>query len=351
MRRRKVLGMGLATIVGGARAQGGAGLLYVGSYAPAGVGIYRFALDPARGSLRPLGQTPNPHSPSWLAADGPRRRLYAAEEGGDHLSVYQADAQGELQLLQRQASGGQGPVHLLLAHGRAWVAHYGDGRLSSLPLQPDGRLGAAESWMGAGPTPSHAHMIQASPDGRWLLSTDLGRDRLDVWPLPEGGTPPGAAQELALRPGGGPRHLVFHPQRADRLYVLLEKANTLCTVALTPQGPQLLHECPLLPSSYAGTSYASDLLLAPGGQHLYALNRLHNSLAVLSLQSPEAPRLLDHHWVHGDYPRSACQVGPHLYVCNQRSDQLSHFELSRPEQPRYTGQQTAVPSPAVACFL
>lgn len=338
--------------------------LHVGTYAPLGLGIYSFAIG-AEGALKPLDTTPNAGSPTWLATDG--QRVYAAEEGSSHVAVYAQDDAGALSLLQREPSGGQGPVHLSLGAGRVWVAHYGDARFSALPLLADGRLGAAQSWPScttdcrpgpqraakappgsqahSGHDAPHAHMIQASADGRWLLGTDLGRDRLLVWPL-TGATPMSAAQDLALSPGSGPRHFVAV---GELVYVLQEESSTLSTVALTPNGPRLVDEISVLPGGFAGTSYASDLLVAHGGRHLYAFNRLHDSLAVLSLADPRQPRLLDHHWVHGSYPRSACIAGRHLYVCNQRSDQLSHFDLRRPEAPKFTGQQTAVPSPAGAC--
>lgn len=340
-----------ALLMGGTPAAGAPqGHLYVGSYAPAGRGIQGYAMDARSGALRPLqpaGLTPNENSPSWLLADGSTRRLYAAEEGGNHVAVYQQTADGSLVLRQRLPSGGRGPVHLSLARGRLWVAHYGDARLAALRLQADGSLGDAETWYGdAG---GHAHMLRPSPDGRWLIASDLGLDRLLAWPAEA--WPPDRAQSLRMRPGSGPRHFVFHPQQPDLLYLLQELSNTLAIVRLGEHGPQLLDECSVLPSGYAGTSYASDLLLAPGGLHLYALNRLHNSIAVLDLSEPTRPRLLDHHWTHGDYPRSACCVGQHLYVCNQRSDQLSHFELSDPSRPRFSGLQIAVPSPATACVL
>jgi 6-phosphogluconolactonase (cycloisomerase 2 family) len=344
--------------------------LHVGTYAPLGQGIYSFAIA-ADGALQPLGLTPNAGSPSWLlAADG---RVYAAEEGANHVAVYAQNEAGALTLLQREPSGGRSPAQLSLSAGRVWVAHYADARFAALPLQADGRLGAAQSWPScAGPDcrpgpqraakappgsqansgheAPHAHMIQASPDGRWLLGTDLGRDRLLVWPLSTA-TPGVPAHELALSPGSGPRHFVFHPQDAGLVYVLQEESSTLTTVALGADGPRLVDEISVLPAGFAGTNYASDLLIAPGGQHLYALNRLHDSIAVLSLADARRPRLLDHHWVHGNYPRSACIVGRHLYVCNQRSDQLSHFDVSRPEAPRFAEKQTAVPSPAGACSL
>jgi 6-phosphogluconolactonase len=371
MQRRHLLQLATsAALMPTALASSPARFLHVGSYAPQGQGIYSFAIG-ADGALQPLVVTPNAGSPSWLAGDG--GRLYAAEEGGHHVAVYTQDDAGRLTLLQRQPSGGSAPCHLSLGAGRVWVAHYGDARFAALPLQADGRLGAAQSWPScAGPDcrpgppkaakappgsqahsghdAPHAHMIQASPDGRWLLGTDLGRDRLLLWPL-GAATPAMPAHELALSPGSGPRHFVFHPADARLVYVLQEESSTLSTVELAADGPRLLDEISVLPAGFAGTSYASDLLAAPGGRHLYALNRLHDSIGVLSLREPRSPKLLDHHWVRGSYPRSACIAGAQLYVCNQRSDQLSHFDLARPEAPRFTGRQTGVPSPAGACAL
>ena len=260
-------------------------VLHVGTYAPLGQGIYSFAVA-ADGSLRPLGVTANAHSPSWLTAHG--GHVYAAEEGSSHVAVYAHGADGRLTLLQLEPSGGTGPAHLGLGAGCVWVANYGDGRFAALPLLGDGRLGPAEGWASCtgpdcrpgpsraqnGPPGSqansghdgpHAHMIQASPDGRWLLGTDLGLDRLLVWPL-AAGAPTVAAQALALSPGSGPRHFAFHPHDPRWVYVLQETASTLSTVELTPDGPRLVDETPVLPAGFAGTSYASDLLAAPGGR-------------------------------------------------------------------------------------
>lgn len=339
--------------------------LYVGSYAPLGRGIYSFAIG-AGGDLQPVGVAANAGSPSWLLAH--EGRVYAAEESADQIAVYTPDDAGALQLLHRQPSGGQGPVHLSVSTGQLWVAHYGDARFAALPVKPDGRLGSAVSWRSCdgdcrpGPTQPlkappgsqassghdapHAHMLQPSPDGRWLLGTDLGRDRLLVWPLSDLRQPP---RELALSSGSGPRHFVFQPGDAGLVHVLQEESSTLSTVMLAPL--QVVNEVSVLPAGFEGTNYASDLLVAPGGRHLYALNRLHDSIAVLSLGEPSSPKLLDHHWVRGSYPRNAWVAGEQMYVCNQRSDQLSHFDVSRPEAPRFTGRQTGVPSPAGACAL
>ena len=107
-------------------------------------------------------------------------------------------------------------------------------------------------------------MIQVSPDGRWLLGTDLGRDRLLAWSLVSG-TPQGAAHELALSPGSGPRHFAFHADDPRWVYVLQEESSTLSTVELTPTGPRLHGEISVLPAP--GHTAGSVLLSVPTREH------------------------------------------------------------------------------------
>jgi 6-phosphogluconolactonase len=114
MKRRHLLSLSATVLMPAAATPPSPRFLHVGSYAPLGQGIYSFAIA-ADGGLKPLGVTANAHSPSWLAAH--EGRVYAAEEGGDHVAVYAQDDNGQLQLLQRQASGGSGPAHLSLASG------------------------------------------------------------------------------------------------------------------------------------------------------------------------------------------------------------------------------------------
>ncbi|RZL32910.1 MAG: hypothetical protein EOP35_19090 [Rubrivivax sp.] len=119
--------------------------LHVGTYAPSGQGIYRFTIA-ADGTMEPLGVTLSTGSPSWLLADAARQRVYAAEEGANHVAVYRHDGEGTLTLLQREPSGGHSPCHLSLGAGRLWAAHYADARFAALAVQPDGRLAPAHSW-------------------------------------------------------------------------------------------------------------------------------------------------------------------------------------------------------------
>lgn len=359
--------------------------VHVGSYAPQGEGIYSFRADARTGRLQPLGLSANPHSPSWLQADPARPGLlYAANEGGHSLHVYRQQADGRLQLLQALPSGGQGPVHLSLHPSApfAFVAHYGsaelavfaraaDGQLSPVGLHPscskslpeDCRPGPQRavsappgSWAISGHDAPHLHMALSTPDGRFVLASDLGRDRLAVWPFDPRKGSLGSRQDLALSAGAGPRHFVFHPRDPAQLYLLNEEASTLVFLRMDAQTGRLevRGEMSSLPEGFVGTNFASDLWASPDGKFLYALNRLHDSIAIFALAADGTPKLLTHEWTRGSYPRSArpSPCGRWLYVCNQRSDHVAVFALDQLSGlPRFTGVYVAVPSPTCAAML
>lgn len=361
---------------------------YVGSYAPHGLGLYRFEQDPADGGLRPLGVSAGPPNPSWLCASADGARLFVANEhelaeaGSGTVSAYGRDAgSGALTLINSVASGGGRPVHLSLSAGerRLFVANYGGGSVAVLPVASDGHLGsplmlarhaelfanepfgpraAAQSCPGSfaisdhdGP---HAHMAQLDPSGRFLLVSDLGLDLLISWRFDAQSGQLLTPQTVAASPGAGPRHFAFHPQRAEHCYVLNEEASTLAWLhfdlalgRLTPRA-----EVSSLPPGFKGTSFASDLRFSPDGRYLYCLNRLHDSIAIFAVADDGAPILLGHEWTRGSYPRSFAfdPSGSFLYVCNQRSDHLAVFKVGAAGGLEFSGQYIAVGSPVAICF-
>ena len=56
--------------------------------------------------------------------------------------------------------------------------------------------------------------MEADPSNQWVVGTDAGQDRIYVWKLTPGGTPPltpAATPFVNTPPGDGPRHFAFHP--------------------------------------------------------------------------------------------------------------------------------------------
>ena len=371
-------------------------LAYVASYSSPqgpegskgrGEGIYLFEQNPVTGALTRRDLFPSADNPSWLTFDAARQRLYSANETGEYrgetsgsVSAYSIDrVNGRLTLLNTESSRGAGPCYVSVhPSGRhALVANYHGGTIAVLPIQAGGRLGpATDVHSEAGPTgperaqtappgsfaisghdKPHAHMILSDPSGRFVLSADLGLDRILVWRY-DGSTgklAPNDPQFAPLPPGDGPRHFAFHPN-GRWLYSLQEEASTLVlfdydgtTGRLTPR--QTLST---LPKGFAGTDFTSEVVVSPDARFVYAANRLHDTVAWFVIAANGELTLRGEEWTRGDYPRSFTidPSGRFLYTCNQRSDAVACFRRdARSGALTFTGLYTQVGTPAQVLFL
>lgn len=317
-------------------------------------GIYRAELDTASGALTITGLAAELADPTFLARTPDGARLYAVSEIGDYggassgaVAAYAVDrATGDLTLLNVQPSGGAGPAYVALDRtGRiVLVANYGAGSVASLPVEPDGRLRTpSRVWQhtGAGPQADrqeapHAHCIVPDPANRHALVADLGVDKLFVYPInSEAARLDASLQEVATRPGMGPRHLAFHPV-LDVVYVSGELDSTVSVFAYTPATgalAEMQHVSTLL-AGFTGENYPSEIAVAPSGRFVYCANRLHDSLAVFAVD-PASGRLtpIAHVPLAGPheaaFPRHFAidPTGEWLLVANQRGHNVAVFRM------------------------
>ncbi|MDG1896820.1 MAG: beta-propeller fold lactonase family protein, partial [Fuerstiella sp.] len=176
-----------------------------------GRGIHLFRVDRSSGAMTASGLHEMGTSPSALAFNEDRTRLYSAneterigEEEAGSISAFAINStDGTLKLLNSVSSGGKGPAHLSMhPSGRfILVANYFGGCVSVLPVLADGSLGSMTdlrkdtghvgparatnappgSFAFSGHDQTHAHMIESDPSGRFVLHVDLGQDRIYVW--------------------------------------------------------------------------------------------------------------------------------------------------------------------------
>lgn len=364
---------------------------YVGSYTSAidgganGQGIYQFEVDIRSGALgrrRLVAKVPNP---SWIVVHPSKRYLYAVNEIVDQqsgsVSAFAIEpATGDLTPLNAVSSAGRGPAYMSLdASGKyAFVANYAGGTIAVLPIEEGGRLGAAVdvhrdigsvgarsatdappgSFAISGHDAPHAHMIAPDPANRFVLSVDLGQDRIYVYRFDRNTgrlTPSETAPFISFPSGDGPRHFVFHPN-GRWLYALGEESSTITLFDYDPMRGTLNLQQTIssLPQGFAGTSFTSEVVISPDGRFLYAANRLHDTIAICAIDGSgrltrvgEVPTL-------GDYPRHCTfdPAGKFFYVSNQRSDSVTCFKMNRQTGAlSFTGQYTAVGTPAIVAFL
>ncbi|MGB0122786.1 MAG: lactonase family protein, partial [Silvibacterium sp.] len=203
----------------------------------------------------------------------------------------------------------------------------------------------------------HAHMIQADPENRFVLQTDLGQDRIYVFKFDSntGRLMPANTPFVSLPSGDGPRHFAFHPN-GRWMYSIQEEASTLvfwgydATVgSLTAQ-----QTVSTLPLGFTGTNFCSEVMMSPDGRFLYAANRLHNSIAVFLIERNGKLHRVGETLTEGDYPNQI-KLGPSgniLYVCNQRSDQITSFRVDRRTgMLTFTGRYQPVGTPMCITFL
>ena len=354
----------------------GAMRVYIGTYTgPKSKGIYVSRFDPATGRLTTPELAATTPNPSFLALHPGGRFLYAVSETGNlagksvgAVSAFSLDPQtGQLTLLNQQSSGGTWPCHLAVdPTGKCvLVANYGNGGIAALPIRVDGGLGEAGTVIqhdGSSVNPArqagpHAHFIAPDPANRFALTCDLGLDQVLVYRLDSARAAllPNNPPFTPIKPGSGPRHLVFHPS-GRFVFLINELAATLTVFAYDPKPGTLkeLQTVSTLPEAFAGGRSGAELQVHPSGKFVYGSNRGHDSIAVFSLD-PKSGRLtlVQHQSTQGKTPRHFAldPSGQWLLAENQDSDTIVIFRVDA-ETGRLsaTSQTVSLGAPACAIF-
>ncbi|MFE6051900.1 lactonase family protein [Kitasatospora sp. NPDC056446] len=319
------------------------GSLVIGSAARAGTrgaGLSTVRYD-ATGAMSLVGTVPV-DQPSYAALDPTRAVLHAVleQETGQVLSVPIDPGTGVLGLPATTASGGAGPCHLAIHPdgSHLFAAHYDDGVLSVIRLGDDAtaaetvqtiRHPGREASGGLHTTP-HAHMAAPSPDGLFLLCTDLGTDRVHIYAFAPATGLLSAHRTTRLPDGNGPRHLAFHPS-AGHAYVLNELSSTLTVCrwdalsgCLEPTAELETRRDPGAPTANS----AAAVRVSADGRFLYTTNRGDDAITVYALLDHGATvEPVEIVACGGSWPRDIALTpdGRLLFCANQRSDTLTAF--------------------------
>src|SRR5439155_24815355 len=196
--------------------------------------------------LVPLGLAAASSNPSFLEIDLRRRLLFAVNEVSEFegkptgaVSAFSIDpAKGTLTFINQRPSMGTSPCHLVLDKSRQHllVANYGSGSVSVLPVAADGRLGAASDVVqhtGSSVNPErqkgpHAHCVAIDRANRFVFVCDLGLDKVLAYRFDgrRGTLTPHDPPFAQVKPGAGPRHMIFRPD-GGFAYVVNELTSTV----------------------------------------------------------------------------------------------------------------------------
>jgi 6-phosphogluconolactonase len=279
-------------------------------------------------------------------------------------------ASGALAPLNREASGGSGPAHLVVdrAGKNVLVANYGGGSIASLPIGPDGRLRPPASVIeheGSSVHPKrqtkpYAHSINVDAGNRFAYAADLGADRVFIYRLDAdtGTLTPATPPSVTLAPGSGPRHFAFHTS-GPYAYVINELALTVTAFRRDERTGALreLQTITTLPAGVAADPAFStaEVVVHPSGRFLFGSNRGHDSLVVFAIDERTGTLThVEHEPTQGSTPRGfgVDPTGAFLIAGNQRSDLVVVFRIDQKTGALTpTGHTVKVGSPVSVAFV
>jgi 6-phosphogluconolactonase len=320
-----------------------------------------------------MSTSPATVNPSYLELSPDGNYLYAVNETGSEepgidgfVSAFRLLEEGkQLGFINQVSSGGDYPCYIQIdSTGRfAVVANYGSGNVALFPLNMDGSLKAAVSTdqhEGRGPASqqesAHAHSIVISNDNQFVYSCDLGTDQILIYKMQTDSARLIKAGQYSTRPGSGPRHLEFHPNK-NILYVINELNATIeCMHRDTITGALTRFQViSTIAEGNAAEAGSADIHITPSGDFLYATNRGNfNTLAMYVADAGSGELLLTgFQSVKGKTPRNFVidPTGKWLLVANQDSNTLVTFRIDPKTGVLVdSGIEIKVPSPVCLKF-
>jgi 6-phosphogluconolactonase len=308
-------------------------------------GIYVSSFDEATGNLGASELVIELPGAGWVTQHPTLPVLYASArvDGVPSVVAVSLNDSGAA-LINAEAIGSGGACFVTTDQTGTLLmsAQYGGGSVAVFPIAKDGSIGTRTQLIQHG-QPSrvhknqqaaHPHCVAISPDNRFAMVCDLGMDKIVVYELD---LPSGKLKEVAQAdaiPGGGPRHMKFHPDGKYAL-VLNELALSISvyqydgangTMTLVETTESLTAQEKAINTFNSG----SEIRIHPSGKFVYSANRGHDSISVYRFDAGEGRlQRIGIVPVRGAWPRNfnLSPDGQFLLAANKDSNSVAVFEV------------------------
>lgn len=333
-------------------AQGKTGKLYnliIGTRthgASDGIYVYRFDID--SGKINYLNHIAGIADPTYLTVSSNNKFIYAVSDkriGSGSVNAYKFNAAtGQLDSINKQPAYG-GPLFVSVdkAQKNLFCANYMGGSLSVYPINTDGSLGEVSQVLQNSGSSINRIMQEAphvqsailSPDEKFLLSTDLGTDKLHIYkynPAASDVLTPAPVPFVSGNLGYGPRNAVFSAD-GRFIYMLQEISGTITVYRFVKGRASYVQLKSLVPDGFRGNIQAADMHLSPDGRFLYASNRgTANEIIQFAVNKASGTlTLVKRYNSGGRSPRNFVidPTGKYMLVSNQFSNNVSVFKIDK----------------------
>lgn len=301
-------------------------------------GIYVYEFDAVSGDFKLKNSSENVVSPSYLSVSADNKFVYAVNENGTQstASAFGYDSKsGKLTFLDKNDALGADPCHLINDDKNVIIANYSGGSIAVFKKKPDGGITKVQQLVqheGKGPNAArqekaHVHMVVFSPDKKFVLSNDLGLDKVFIYKYN-----PNSKNEILtlkesvdVKPGSGPRHLTFSKD-GKFVYLVQELDATLTTFSYDKSGSlKVIAETSILPKDFKGGTGAAAIKISPDGKFLYVTDRVDaNNISVYQIQKDGKIKFVEQQSTLGKGPRDFAidPTGNYLLVGHQYTNNI-----------------------------
>ena len=338
---------------------------YIGTYTKGkSEGIYSFTLDPFAQKICDVKLAAKMDNPTYLTISQNNQYLYSVAKAGDIGGVASFTITDDLQLINQQMSEGAPPCHVSIDNQNRYLftGNYHKGTVEMFSLNTsNGEIHPnpfIAQHVGSGPDErqekAHTHYAALTPDEKYLIAIDLGMDQVITYQIDNGNLKEMTC--LGVKPGSGPRHLVFHPN-FPIAYLMTEFSSEVFVLQYHSKDGSFTEVQSILtiPADFDENNQGSAIHISSDGKFVYAGNRGHNSIAIFSVnEQNQQLRFVENTATKGNWPRDFA-LDPSekfLVVANQESSNIVLF--SRDE---VTGALTllecdlSIPDPVCVKFL
>jgi 6-phosphogluconolactonase len=323
------LAVGFAVLFGGtamAHGHGPGGAVYTQTNSPAGNAVHR--LDRGHdGSLNPIaiyrtggtGTGAGLGSQGAVALSDDGRVLIAVNAGSNDISSFRVSRRGHLTLVARVPSGGVLPNSVDVDRGSVYVLDAGGTpNVTAFDLVGRGDLrprGSATLTEGA----TGAAQVSATPDGRALVVTVRGSNRIETFPLRFGR--PGAP---VVSPSAGAVPFGFAFSGRGELVVSEAGASTVSSYRLGRDGLV----SPITSALGVGQGAACWVVVSPDGRFAYTGNAT-GSISGFAIQRDGSLRALNADGITALTPRpnDLAVAGNTLYAVNPATQEVTAYRM------------------------
>ncbi|MES2809778.1 MAG: lactonase family protein [Bacteroidota bacterium] len=300
-----------------------------GPTASKGIYVYRFYPYRVQHAYSNEVETKNP---AFIAVTKDEKFIYAVNEnsvGNSAVTAFTFDKKsGKMEQINSQPTTGS-PCYITVDKARknVIIANYGGGSLQVFPVNKDGSLGASTQTIkseGNGPNSvrqeaPHIHSAVLSPDEKYLMVSDLGTDKINIYNYKASKTPaltPAATPFVSTAPGAGPRHSEFSPN-GKFMYNVQELTATITAYAYGSGKLTEIETVKMMPENFNGVNGAADIHVTPDGLFLYATNRGSvNEIVAYAINQETGKLTFIERYPTGPVPRNFVidPTGHHLLV-------------------------------------